>query len=611
MRILHITYHEGTKKSIIEVCNQLNINITTVVPTHGLYITKEEANVIYNNEYSKLNYDTIITSDTCMVSRPFLQNMDKHSMNVIVYITNRIDWGLFGIDDDEYLELFKNVGKRVRIVADNNYDKLYASIKCNTNNLVDYVINPVFKLDPTIQTINKNKWFILNRGTNPGIYTPYLRDEYIVYDNLNKYKDFFELKQYIGCLHIPYQVNIQTIHEAWNNGIIFCIPTLEFFNINNFYWEETNNKIESFNNSIWYSGEYKHMFEYFNSWEECNALFKKCSDVSYRNIKIDTILSSVKKYNNESMNKWCRIINTPIHTMTVVSMYYQLKGKERRSPSKYLEYARLFLLQLPCPLIIYTDDDSIIKYCIENRKEGYNLLCINYKFNDTKYYKYIDVITSLQKSYVLHNGNKEHETPEYIVLNCNKFFFIEESIKLNPFNTEYFMWIDFGINHVADINNIYELEARPKSEKIIQLCINPLLCKEIEEAGGYKKLFRNIYHHLAGGCFSGNKGIMLDYCKKYNETLDEIIEHQFWQIDEALMTIISTKYPDMFDFYYGDYKSIINNNPLFKSTKLMCCERISAIILKYENNGYDASCVIKKIVKTFPYLQSQFNRKLI
>ena len=76
-------------------------------------------------------------------------------------------------------------------------------------------------------------------------------------------------------------------------------------------------------------------------------------------------------------------------------------------------------------------------------------------------------------NFKIHNLDNGKDIPLYNILNCNKFFFIEEAIRLNPFNSTHFVWLDFRINYVAqsceEIHNwIYNIP-----DKIKQLCINP------------------------------------------------------------------------------------------------------------------------------------------
>jgi len=616
MSILHISDHIGTIKSINQMCNELNITVETIKPLNDLYCSKNEANDIFD-KYNIVDKPIIIISDTCMVSRPFLQNMDKHTSRIIIYLTNRIDWGLFGVDDDEYIKLFKitklNYLTRLSIFADNDYDAMYANIKCNLS--ITRIASPVFpcsiKEQIDINTITK-RWFIINRGTNPMIYIKYLSQYPIIYDTTNKYSNMEELANLLACIHIPYQVNIQTIHEAWMNGIIFCIPTQQFHRMNNFYWEETKQHLvdDSFLKSVWYNDNNNHMFEFFNSWDECNLLFDKLANNQDYYIEKRRIIQqeAFNRYNH-SIKIWKEII---LPYPVIVSMFYNIEGKSRRSKNTYLELASKYILQTPCQLVIFSDDIDVIDFCLNNRKFGEKIKCINIPFKETKYYEFIPIINQIQQNYTILNGNPEHETPEYIVLNCNKFYFIEEAIKI--FNEEtHFMWMDFGINHIATINPNWEMRYLDNN-KISQLCINPLLNKEIQDAGDFKGLFTYIYHHLAGGCFVGDSKILLEYCDKFYQVFKEIIDDNWFQLDEAIMTIVASRFPDMFQFYYGDYESIINNNPWFVNDTINSTYRIKTIIEKLIDGDclIEANEVIKMVQNTFPnYFSTQINRFII
>jgi hypothetical protein len=166
----------------------------------------------------------------------------------------------------------------------------------------------------------------------------------------------------------------------------------------------------------------------------------------------------------------------------------------------------------------------------------------------------MDRLHELQQKFTIYNGILTHETPAYIVLNNNKHFFMENAIHKNPFNSTHFIWIDFGINHVAlnteEIHN-WILQV---PDKIKQLCINPYI-ENVE----HKEIFRNIYHHTAGGLFSGSKENMLKYSRLFKEKTEQIYNQEWYQIDEAVMTIVQRENPDLFDFFYGDYQGIISN----------------------------------------------------
>jgi hypothetical protein len=72
-------------------------------------------------------------------------------------------------------------------------------------------------------------------------------------------------------------------------------------------------------------------------------------------------------------------------------------------------------------------------------------------------------------------------------------------------------------------------------------------------------MFQNIYHHSAGGLFSGSKENILKYCQLFKDKTEQIYAENWYQIDEAVMTMVQKENPELFDFFYGDYPGIISN----------------------------------------------------
>jgi hypothetical protein len=256
-------------------------------------------------------------------------------------------------------------------------------------------------------------------------------------------------------------------------------------------------------------------------------------------------------------------IESEDNNCTIVTMFYKIREKENNisgsnlnhSVNRYIELSKQFLLKLPYNLIIFTDDEEIISIINEERKNySEKTFIVNKPFENTYYYKDLDRLKQLQKEFTIVNGSLEHETPMYIILNNNKFCFINESIELNPFKSSHFIWMDFAINHVAlDCEKIHEW-INKVPDKIKQMCINPYI-----ENIHYKNMFQYIYHHTAGGLFSGSSENLIKYCNLFKEKTEKIYSENWYQIDEAVMTIIQRENPDLFDFFYGDYQGIISN----------------------------------------------------
>jgi mannosyltransferase OCH1-like enzyme len=290
-------------------------------------------------------------------------------------------------------------------------------------------------------------------------------------------------------------------------------------------------------------------------------------NILFQNKNGNKMISDI--YNNEIKKIehicWgtCKNPIKQISNNTIVTMFYKIREKENNksesklnhSVKRYVELAKQFILKLPYNLIIFTDDEEIINLVNEERKNNYEkTFVINKPFEDTYYYKHLGKLEELQKTFTILNGNIEHETPMYIILNNNKFYFMEQAIKLNPFKSSHFIWMDFSINHVAlNYEKIHQW-INKVPDKIKQLCINPYI-----ENVDNKNMFQFIYHHTAGGLFSGSTENLVKYCNLFKEKTEEIYNDDWYQIDEAVMTIVQRENPDLFDFFYGDYKGIISN----------------------------------------------------
>ena len=300
----------------------------------------------------------------------------------------------------------------------------------------------------------------------------------------------------------------------------------------------------------------------------------KLNNILFQNKNGNQIIQNI--YNNEIKNvehvDWgtCKNPIMPLHQLininnntTIVTMFYDIRKKENykyntnlnHNASRYFDFAKQFLLTLPYNLIIFTDCEECVELVNKERKNLQDkTFIINKPFEEFYYFKHYNTLCDLRNKFFILNGSIEHETPMYIILNNNKFVCMEESINKNPFKSSHFLWIDFGINHVAKnteeiykwINNI--------PDKIKQMCINPYIENVIN-----KDFFKYIYHHTAGGLFSGSATNLLKYCELFKQKTEHIYSEEWYQIDEAVMTMVQRENSELFEFFYGDYQGIISN----------------------------------------------------
>lgn len=304
-----------------------------------------------------------------------------------------------------------------------------------------------------------------------------------------------------------------------------------------------------------------------------------------------------------------------MNTTTLVTALYDIRGLENNKEKHmvkgikdYLQYGST-LSRLPFPVILFTED-SLRGLLEELFKDKPNCTIITLDFAQTYFYTYKEQLTSLRDKYIISNLNPIKDTPLYIILNNNKFFFIEEAIKLNLYQSTHFMWIDFGLGYVAkdcetSLNSI--LPCIP--DKIKQMCINPYV--ENIPAQVYHKV---IYHNMAGGLFSGSKENMLRYANLFKAKYKQIVEEGWYQLDEAIMSLVVRENPDLFSLYYGDYEGIIANYQTWHYSPHVTFSALDKLLnhLQYQQ-AYAMLQYLKPTMMTFssPHLGGYLRRYII
>lgn len=657
IKILHITNHTGTILNANQLEKYINtpdihpishpishpikIQITTRPWSNSYYITESHADTIFQEWRDIIApFDILLFTDTAMYGRPFLQNIDKHPCQIIFYITNRFDWGIWNIQDPTFYTLYSEASynPRIRFTADNRYDKYYAQRKGNIYFPMEDYMRLVPHISPpqnthtqtnihthsqttTIQN-NAIRFLVQNRGTDVSRYISHLdkyQIPYDIFDTNKRYRDKEHICEYLGILHLPYQVNIQSLWENLGYGIIHFIPSKTFLiqlvQSDWYYWEESARGEPYLSKSIelseWYCPDIADCFIFFDSWDDLYHKYSSC--VLYPKWYMDKrhyIIETVKSNNKTTVSKWIGLFQQLIYQRpTIITMFYDIRKMDddqsdyHRKREQFYTLAKQFILTLNIPLFICVDPDNneLIELIKDTRCQN-GLDSITYihmeRFEDTFFYRYMERIKDMQGKYHIHNGNPRHETPRYITLNNNKFHFMDRAIEINPFHSRKFIWLDMGINHVAQkpleiLNWQYYIP-----DKIRQMCINPYL-----EDTPPRDFFHNIFHHTAGGLISGSQEYLTIYIEHYKQKLEEILNADWYQIDEAIMTLVQRDRRDLFDFYYGDYEGIIAN---YKNPDLSMNLIMAGIEKTIQFGRWDETCKIMRYLE--PYFQMEANQ---
>lgn len=296
------------------------------------------------------------------------------------------------------------------------------------------------------------------------------------------------------------------------------------------------------------------------------------------------------------------LININSNLPTIVTALYDIRSKEDNNSDnvrKLDHYLKLGseLLKLEIPIIIFTEANILDRIKELRPKEFDNITkIITVDLEDTLFYKDIHRLKNNLNKFKITNINTEKDTPLYFIVNNNKFYFISQSIEQNPFDSSHFLWMDFGICHnVKNINQIRRwIHSVPN--KIRQMEINPYI-----ENISYKEYFKTIYHNVAGSLFSGSIENLKQYCELFNHKWDQILNEEWCQLDEAIMTIVIKENSNMFEHYYGDYPNLISGyDNYFQLNNEVSIQVIFAAINKCLNlRSYNKCYYILNYIKSY------------
>ena len=168
--------------------------------------------------------------------------------------------------------------------------------------------------------------------------------------------------------------------------------------------------------------------------------------------------SEIKKYGEEKykfdniISNYLKIIENDLDTVTIVTAFFDINREKKgdgRSINEYLEWIKK-TLQLNCNMFIITES-KFIDFMKEHRPKNYKTYIKEDTLENAQYYKYLgrmnEILESNEyKEKIAYPNRVECKLPEYNIIQYSKFGWLKEAIKKNPFNSEYFFWMDAGIS---------------------------------------------------------------------------------------------------------------------------------------------------------------------
>ena len=226
------------------------------------------------------------------------------------------------------------------------------------------------------------------------------------------------------------------------------------------------------------------------------------------------------------------------------------------------------ILTLPNPLVVVTEAKHI-----DNIKAMRGMLPLQLITIDKEF---LDNIPQFDKIQQIKNTEEYRNQAEwlkesvvskssyYIPLTLIKQSLLEGVATENPFGSDTFYWLDAGIMSSYNIN---KLELPPNYSEDLTMYTYPYLA--IEEVHGFAAKgmveFANTQtEYVCRACYFGGSSKSIQRVSiKFNKLLDEVLDAGYIGTEEALYTILSYKYPELFNLKHmadGDIGQLIGEN---------------------------------------------------
>lgn len=341
MKLLHMTFHKGCELEFDYVFGKLlGHEIQTMRFDDGetkgndIYsVTQERAQKCWDRYKEFFNtFDGILITDTCPISRPFLQN--NWSKLLIIWVTNRFDYSVEG--DEKFYNLLRDIPNRKNVYSmgntriENVYSKYIKNvdigdriIKIMGKNIISEGLYKKHKKDdkpiffvPAYQ--NETKFMNLSAKLN---------EMGIQNNNGERFKNHIsELLDYKAIICLPYAWCTITFFEVMQLGIIYFVPSIPFLLRlleNHEYWFQPpyirNEEILKL--AEWYCDEHKDLLVYFDSWEDL-ATKVKITDYEAQTAKI---LAYSRLHSEKVLVQWREIFNK--YSVSVNNIQYIINNR--------------------------------------------------------------------------------------------------------------------------------------------------------------------------------------------------------------------------------------------------------------------------------------------
>jgi len=251
------------------------------------------------------------------------------------------------------------------------------------------------------------------------------------------------------------------------------------------------------------------------------------------------------------------------HNLTLVSAFIAgINQSPDKTVDKYLNYGRQ-LMKINIPKVLFIDATLIDS--LASSVNEYNTL-IPYKLTDMYLYQYRDKLKNVKVC----SSNPPKDTIEYFMVQCHKTEWVKQAIELNKYDSQQYMWIDFGIYQFIDrLTGTPEDKFEKFSQAMYQIEYQQTPVVRMPGMWNmdsccpdwYNYLKIHICWYFAGSLFGGHHTALVQLADLTRQQCLKMINTDSWLVWELNMWyLVYREHPQIFEQYKAKHDLSIFEN---------------------------------------------------
>jgi len=242
--------------------------------------------------------------------------------------------------------------------------------------------------------------------------------------------------------------------------------------------------------------------------------------------------------------------------VTIVTAFFDINRSQNgdgRTIDQYVEWIKQTLL-LNCNLYVVTED-KFKDLFIHFRPPQYKMCIQVVELNQLRFYKYVDRMKEIMESPEYKNRIQDPDRiecrlPEYNVIQYSKFHCLQLAIRNNPFQTEYFAWMDAGLSRFFLDVDITAPYPGPRFVEHIKANPNYLYLQKRPDLERFPMDENFVWRSdnlLSGGMFCGGIGVINLMAQLVEEVfVTEMLNKNNVNNEQLALAIIWKRFPQLF-----------------------------------------------------------------